>query len=82
MRNGLIAEVSKMVMRYLIIDAPDICVGKKGDKTMGGKWSVEARNLHDKCLQVCWYGNNFIQFLLKCAKSLLKYDVVILGKHG
>lgn len=49
---------------------------------MGGNWSIEARNLNDKLLQVCWYGNSFWYFLLCGIKCLIKYDVVSLRKHG
>lgn len=49
---------------------------------MGGKWSVEARNLDDKVLKYVWYGDLFIVFLAKSIKCLIKYEVVNLGKHG
>lgn len=37
MQSGLIAEVSKMVMSHLIIDAPDINVGNKGGQMQDKK---------------------------------------------
>lgn len=49
---------------------------------MGGKWSVEARNLDDICLKYVWYGESFILFLAKSIKCLIKYEVVSIGKHG
>lgn len=49
---------------------------------MGGRYSVEARNLKDDSLQICWYGNSFLKFLFIGIKCMGKYDVVILGKHG
>ena len=49
---------------------------------MGGKYSVEARNLHDKFWPVVEYTDNFFKFIILSIKCFKKYDVVILGKHG
>lgn len=49
---------------------------------MGGKWSIEARNLNDMAYKLIWYGDSFIVFLFKGIKCLIKYEVVTLGKHG
>ena len=52
------------------------------EKIMGGKYSVEARNLHDKFWPVVEYTNNFFKFIILSIKCFKKYDVVLLGKHG
>jgi hypothetical protein len=49
---------------------------------MGGKWSICARNLNDKCWEVCDYSCNLIQFIFKSIYCLIKYEVVEIGKHG
>lgn len=49
---------------------------------MGGKWSICARNLYDKCLIVSDYNCNLFKFIFKGIYCLIKYDVVELGKHG
>lgn len=49
---------------------------------MGGKWSICARNLTDKCYQVCDYNCNLFQFIFKGIYCLIKYDFVDLGKRG
>ena len=52
------------------------------EKIMGGKYSVEARNLHDKFWPVVEYTDNFFKFIILSIKCFKKYDVVLLGKHG
>jgi hypothetical protein len=49
---------------------------------MGGKWSIEARNSDDLTWKYCNYNLSFIGFIIKGISCLIKYDVVILGKHG
>ena len=49
---------------------------------MGGKWSICARNLTDKCYQVCDHNCNLLQFIFKGVYCLIKYEIVKLGKHG
>ena len=49
---------------------------------MGGRWSIEARNLHDECWEVCDYNLIFIKWFFKGLYCICKYDVVIMGKHG
>ena len=49
---------------------------------MGGRWSIEARNLQDNMWQVCEYTVSFIKWVCLAVKCLMKYDVVILGKHS
>lgn len=49
---------------------------------MGGKWSIEARNLKDDSWEVCDYSLTFIKWLFKGLQCICKYDVVIMGKHG
>ena len=49
---------------------------------MGGRWSIEARNLKDDSLAVCDYHLSFIGWLFKGLYCICKYDVVIMGKHG
>ena len=52
------------------------------EKIMGGKYSVEARNLHDKFWPVVEYTDNLFKFITLSIKCFKKYDVVLLGKHG
>ena len=49
---------------------------------MGGKWSVCARNLHDKGWQVSDYNLSFIRWLFLGIKCFIKYEVVSMEKHG
>lgn len=49
---------------------------------MGGRWSIEARNLNDDSWCVADYYCNLFQFAVKGLYCLMKYQVVILGKHG
>lgn len=49
---------------------------------MGGKWSIEARNLDDKMWQVCDYNVPGWKLLAKAVLCMLRYDVVNVGKHG
>jgi hypothetical protein len=49
---------------------------------MGGRWSIEARNLDDNYWQYSNYSLNLFQFIFKGIYCLIKYEVVILGKHG
>lgn len=49
---------------------------------MGGKWSICARNLNDKCWIICDYNLSLSSFIFKGIYCLIKYKVVELGKHG
>ena len=49
---------------------------------MGDKYSITAQNLNDKALCVCDYNLSLVKFIFKGIYCLIKYDVVILGKHG
>lgn len=49
---------------------------------MGGKWSVEARNLKDYSWKISDYGCSFMKWIFLSIYCLVKYDVVIIGKHG
>ena len=49
---------------------------------MGGRWSIEARNLHDKGWEVSNYNLPFIRWIFTGIYCFIKYDVVIMGKHG
>lgn len=49
---------------------------------MGGRWSIEARNLDNNYWQICDYNLTFIKWVLKGLYCIYKYDVVNMGKHG
>lgn len=49
---------------------------------MGGRWSIEARQLKDDSWRICDYNLSFIRWVLKSIYCLCKYEVVIIGKHG
>lgn len=49
---------------------------------MGGRWSIEARNLDDNLWQVCRYDLSFVMWIITSIKCLVKYEVVSIGKHG
>lgn len=49
---------------------------------MGGKYSICARNLDNKCPQYSNYYLSLFGFIFKGIYCLIKYDVVSLQKHG
>jgi hypothetical protein len=49
---------------------------------MGGRWSVEARNVDDVEWAVCDYNLTFFVWVCKSIYCLYKYEVVNIGKHG
>ena len=54
---------------------------KEGTK-VGGRWSICARNLNDKCWIICDYNLSLLSFIFKGIYCLIKYKVVELDKHG
>jgi hypothetical protein len=49
---------------------------------MGGRWSVEARNVDDVEWAVCDYNLTFFGWFCKSIYCLCRYEVVIIEKHG
>ena len=49
---------------------------------MGGRWSICARNLNDKCWIICDYNLTLFNFIVKGIYYMFKYEVVELGKYG
>ena len=49
---------------------------------MGGKWSILAKAYDDITWEYSSYGLSLMGFIFKGIYCLVKYDVVVLGKHG
>lgn len=49
---------------------------------MGGRFSITARNKKDIAWKESIYTDDLWKFLLNAVRCFVKYEVVVLGKHG